>query len=793
MLINYLLLLFLQAIIGCSAKETVYTTRVHTIFTTYCPTATQQQHSYEPESDLAASSFDIQDSYTATALSTGYWPTSSSVPTYIHNEGDVIYNVSFNNADDGFYVNYFVNCSMDNKYPFYNFTKQVCGNVSNVGWNNTAKRQGEPELAGNTNSENSKSWAKKVQNEFKETLGDDIKRLLSDDKFVGGLSIYMSIYHAAFARDFTKVSIELIRFDRIFKYTWTTFWKANNYKKFHRFGWSHLGWACQAPNDGQDIQSVTRAIAYMYIVAMPIPHYVFSNVYLDALNYLKENQDSIYDYTCIKEEERKWMDSLIEDPGAVNFHVSYFLNLYKAYADLYGEPPNNDKRIVWGWGGARREINADEVDNSFKNLQESGTILGIGSLAGVSVWSLFGLITSDISLLASTSFDDLLEKVSKSNPKTNTQNTATTEFSSSTTSSSSSSLSSSTCTDYFLESDETYPNLANDGSLSKTEDDEDDEYLKNTKRDATVRDGRKIGQICGAKNSYSNYEECMRTLGTHMVWVNTENHKVYGKIDPTNLDDIKKESFREYTPDIHYESTDEKTLPVYIVNQQGRSPGVACNALKFIANNFNITKYFSGSASIKSSKDTDIKVSILAMSKGSYLDRSKATGKYSCKNTDDDEMANQYNTEGMKWQRDEFPPSFMNQIVTEAEHITVTCVPFYDNQLDGCQLTRFYKGKNLSEKPRAKKQCIKSHPREIKRGYFVNEKNNRVFPGMVTEGNCVGTDYTKYVPYGEKNRETQRIGKGQPVAILVNVMDHNNNPIDCTKYEEGSKYERYLG
>ena len=79
---------------------------------------------------------------------------------------------------------------MDNKYPFYNFTKQVCGNVSNVGWNNTAKRQGEPELAGNTNSENSKSWAKKVQNEFKETLGDDIKRLLSDDKFVGVVNLY---------------------------------------------------------------------------------------------------------------------------------------------------------------------------------------------------------------------------------------------------------------------------------------------------------------------------------------------------------------------------------------------------------------------------------------------------------------------------------------------------------------------------------------------------------------------------------------------------------------------------
>ena len=51
------------------------------------------------------------------------------------------------------------------------------------------------------------------------------------------------------------------------------------------------------------------------------------------------------------------------------FSCIIFLNLYKAYADLYGEPPNNDKRIVWGWGGARREINADEVDNSFKTYR----------------------------------------------------------------------------------------------------------------------------------------------------------------------------------------------------------------------------------------------------------------------------------------------------------------------------------------------------------------------------------------------------------------------------------------
>ena len=84
-------------------------------------------------------------------------------------------------------------------------------------------------------------------------------------------------------------------------------------------------------------------------------------------------------------------------------------------------------------------------------------------------------------------------------------------------------------------------------------------------------------------------------------------------------------------------------------------------------------------------------------------------------------MANQYNTEGMKWQRDEFPPSFMNQIVTEAEHITVTCVPFYDNQLDGCQLTRFYKGKNLSENLEQRNNVSKV-TQEIKRGYFVNEK-----------------------------------------------------------------------
>lgn len=793
MLISYLLLLFFYAIIGSSAQEIVYTTRIHTMFTTYCPTPTQQQHSYEPDSESAASSIDIQDSATTIALSTGYWPTYSSVPTYIHDEGDVLYNVSFENADDNFYVNYFVNCSMDNEYPFYDFTKQVCGNGSIIGWNNTSwnntvKREGEPELAGDVNSENSKSEAKKVQNEFKSTLGDDIKKLLSDNKFVGGLSTYMSIYHAAFDRDSEHVRIELIRFDNIFRDAWTTFWKANNHKKYDKHRKSHKNWACASPSDGQDIQPITRAIAYMYIVAMPIPHYVFSNVYLDALNYLKENQDSIYDYTCIKDDEREWMDNLLEDTTALENHVSYFLNLYKAYSDLYGEPPNNDKRIVWGWGGARTDINIDKIDNDTQDLLDSGKILGISALAGASIWSVFGLVSNNAASLASTSFDDLVEEVSKSNPKTHTQSSATTKHLSTTSSSSSSSSSSSTCTDYFLETDEAYPNLASDGSISKQDDDENDEYLQNTKRDDTVKDGRKISQMCGTKDSDSDYETCMKTLSAHTVWVNTKNNKVYGKTEFGTFNDIKKDDFHEYTPDIYYKDTNGERLPVYIVNQQGRSPGVACNALKFIANNFQSTKYFNGTTSIEGSEKTEIRLNILTMSKGTYLKRNKVIAKYSCGNTDNDKMAEKYNTVGMRWEKDEFPPSSMNQIVTDAKNISVTCVPFYDNQLDGCQLKRFYDGTKSSEKSKNKKQCVRNHPREIKEGVFVNEKNNRVFPGMIIEGNCVGTDYSEYIPNGEKKRETVAIKEGTRVAVLVNVMDHENKPIDCTKYEEGSKY-----
>lgn len=94
-----------------------------------------------------------------------------------------------------------------------------------------------------------------------------------------------------------------------------------------------------------------------------------------------------------------------------------------------------------------------------------------------------------------------------------------------------------------METDEAYPNLASDGSISKQDDDENDEYLQNTKRDDTVKDGRKISQMCGTKDSDSDYETCMKTLSAHTVWVNTKNNKVYGKTEFGTFNDIKRMTF----------------------------------------------------------------------------------------------------------------------------------------------------------------------------------------------------------------------------------------------------------
>ena len=66
--------------------------------------------------------------------------------------------------------------------------------------------------------------------------------------------------------------------------------------------------------------------------------------------------------------------------------------------------------------------------------------------------------------------------------------------------------------------------------------------------------------------------------------------------------------------------------------------------------------------------------------------RSLVLRPYSCSKADEGDLAGEYDTMKLGWQRDEFPPSSANVDVESAEDISVTCVPFHENQIDGCQL-----------------------------------------------------------------------------------------------------------
>lgn len=486
------------------------------------------------------------------------------------------------------------------------------------------------------------------------------------------------------------------------------------------------------------------------------------------------------------------------------FYVNYFVNCsmdddypfydftnpYKAYVDLYGKPPKNDRRIVCGWGGSRTGISIDDVERQSKDSRNSGNVKGISVLAGVNIWSLFGSIPSESSSLASTSFNSLLEEVFKSNPETHTQSSATTKYLSTTMSSTT--TSSSVCSEFVLESDEAYPNLARDGSCIGEDEDEYEEYLDNINRNSIVQNKRKISQMCGSEKN-NDYQTCIWALSVHMIWVNQDNNKVHRKKNFKDLEINEPNEFIEYVPNIHLlKNNHDERLPVYIVNQQGRSPGVACNALKFIANNFKTLEYFKGKVSISETKNSETELNILTMSKDKNFEGHSVLGGIRCSKEDDDEMAKKYNTEAKKWERDEFPPFSMNKDIQDINHISVTCVPCYDNKLDGCQLGRFFAGTESKQRSEHDKVCLMNTLTFNEHGHYVNENKNRAFPGLLLEGKCIGTDYQKYIPNGDEFRSIKKLKKGEPAAILVNVMDHKNNPIDCTKYEEGSKYDNLL-
>lgn len=101
--------------------------------------------------------------------------------------------------------------------------------------------------------------------------------------------------------------------------------------------------------------------------------------------------------------------------------------------------------------------------------------------------------------------------------------------------------------------------------------------------------------MCGNSENWY-YQECIEVLGRHMIAVDKDSKKIKTRKDFSNVDDngdnlVEQDGSLNFARDTKKRDSDKEPIfapvDIYIVNQNGRSPGVACNALKYLANNFN--------------------------------------------------------------------------------------------------------------------------------------------------------------------------------------------------------------
>lgn len=835
------ILLLLTQFHNAFADEVVSVTSIRTIYTTFCPTEQPSEtfcpvasyivsavDSFEFSSDHVASNSDSWSIDGSESTSYNYATKPSSIVSRfgsahtdcILNDGSLMNNVSFVNFNIDLYYKFDVNCSLYEQYELYGIKSNSCDTFQNVvcpmtsggtSWNITTgvnKRAGDDfDVIDSYDNDHSKNLKK----EFESTIDDNLKKYLSDSKFVGAISTFMDIYHQAVAKDSSDVNNDLLRFYGIFTNLWDTFWKVNNHKTKGGDAKKLCG---RELEKNEDVTVFTRAIGYMYIVALPISHYVFSEVYKEAVDYLNSQSD-IFKDTCITEMDKEWVTSLLQEGDDMKRVVSYFLDLYESYGNKYGEAPDKKNRIVDGWGASKSETDIDAIDQDTGDILNSGFILGIPSLASASLANIFALFSYEdvasapLSKLSSSIADKKtkdIEDHTYSTPEPTTESASSELYSSE-----SETETESECPSDFLTDGEAYPNMDNEGEWVEDADENDDYSLK---RDGNSDDFKKrtFGEMCGTADTNGNFEECTEVLGRHMVAVKRDDNLIGTRKEFSNIDDNNDENFnmRDNTNALDIEVPGSKrdndgnpilqSRPIYIVNQNGRSPGIACNALKFLSNHFDDNKYFQGKVT-----EDEFGYSgkpMLALQRGTGFTRSDVIQQYSCLKTDDDDLANQYNTLNMKWQRDEFPPASANQLAASSDEMSVSCVPFYDNQIDGCQISRFYSG---TESKKIDASCILRSVFEVVANFYIknkrkdqinaddikNGKSNkyRCFPGIILVGQCRRTDYLKRIPNGDKGRDSNKVESGKFFGVLVNIYDFNNKPIDCTQYDEGSSYK----
>lgn len=187
-------------------------------------------------------------------------------------------------------------------------------------------------------------------------------------------------------------------------------------------------------------------------------------------------------------------------------------------------------------------------------------------------------------------------------------------------------------------------------------------------------------------------------------------------------------------------------LPVFIVNINNQSPGVACNALKYISKHYSSIKFLGNGVTPVFRRKLNPGQTSKTLSRNSIL------GNYRCLSTNN----NEYNfMTGSRWQRDEFPPFSVEEgMVNKKLEVEKTCVDAADNWIDGQNLERFFEAR----KP--------------------GKSNTKISDKLVNN------DWTYVIPNIPQSGGRDIIDKGDSFYLLVNMKPNLN----CALYTE-----QYMG
>ena len=119
-------------------------------------------------------------------------------------------------------------------------------------------------------------------------------------------------------------------------------------------------------------------------------------------------------------------------------------------------------------------------------------------------------------------------------------------------------------------------------------------------------------------------------------------------------------------------------LPLYIVNIDNYSPGVSCNAMRYVSQYYEHIHF-------------EPTIQMLIFTKNdTEIGRNKITKKQTCINKNDNIWNFKLNG---KWEKDEFPPYSVNEGKENFNdlHTSVLCVDAADNWIDGMNLKRFFR------------------------------------------------------------------------------------------------------